>query len=134
MKRAKLSPTLLMALTVLIDFTGFVIIIPLLPFWAEHLGANPLQVGLIMAVYSAAQFVFLPVLGRLSDRWGRRPIILWSLVVEAISLALTALAGSFTLLLIARFIGGLGAANLGSAQAVVSDTTSPAERAKGMGM
>lgn len=134
MKRTRLSPVLLMALTVLIDFTGFGIIIPLLPFWAEHLGANPFQVGLILAVYSAAQFIFLPVLGRLSDRYGRRPIILWSLVVEAISLALTALAGSFTLLLVARFIGGLGAANLGSAQAVVSDTTSPAERAKGMGM
>ncbi|HEX8730444.1 MAG TPA: MFS transporter, partial [Ktedonobacterales bacterium] len=134
MKRAQLSPTLLMALTVLIDFTGFGIIIPLLPFWAEHLGANPLQVGLIMTVYSAAQFVFLPVLGRLSDRWGRRPIILWSLLVEAFSLALTALAGSLTLLLIARFIGGLGAANLGSAQAVVSDSTTPADRAKGMGM
>lgn len=134
MKRTKLSPVLLMALTVLIDFTGFGIIIPLLPFWAQHLGANPVQVGLILTAYSLAQFLFLPVLGRLSDRFGRRPIILYSLLVEALSSALTALVGSFALLLVVRFIGGLGAANIGSAQAVVSDTTTPAERTKGMGM
>lgn len=123
-----------MALTVLIDFTGFGIIIPLLPFWAEHLGANAVQVGLILTVYSLAQFIFLPVLGRFSDRFGRRSIILWSLVIEAISLALTAVSGSLVMLLVARFIGGMGAANLGTAQAVVSDTTTPAERAKGMGI
>lgn len=134
MKRKSPSPVLLMALTVLIDFTGFGIIIPLLPFWAEHLGASPLQVGLILTAYSLAQFIFLPVLGRLSDRYGRRPVILWSLVIEAVSLAFTALAGTFLLLLLARFIGGMGSANLGSAQAVVSDTTPPEERAKGMGM
>ena len=133
MKRTSGSPLLLMALTVLIDFTGFGIIIPLLPFWAQHLGANPLQVGLILTVYSLAQFIFLPVLGRLSDRFGRRPIILWSLLIEVVSLALTALSGSFLLLLLTRFIGGMGAANIGAAQAVVSDTTPPAERAKGMG-
>jgi multidrug resistance protein len=123
-----------MALTVLIDFTGFGIIIPLLPFWAEHLGANAVEVGLIITVYSLAQFIFLPVLGRFSDRIGRRSIILWSLVIEVISLALTALSGSLVMLLAARFIGGMGAANLGTAQAVVSDTTTPAERAKGMGV
>lgn len=134
MRRTKLSPALLMALTVLIDFTGFGIIIPLLPFWAQHLGANAVQVGLIMTAYSLAQFLFLPVLGRLSDRFGRRPIILYSLLIEALSSALSALVGSFALLLVVRFIGGLGAANIGSAQAVISDTTTPAERAKGMGM
>jgi multidrug resistance protein len=134
MKRTKLSPVMLMSLTVLIDFTGFGIIIPLLPFWAKHLGANAVQVGLILTAYSLAQFIFLPVPGRLSDRYGRRPIILWSLVIEAISFAFSALAGTFFLLLVARFIGGLGGANLGTAQAVVSDTTTPADRAKGMGM
>lgn len=133
MKRAKRSPLLLMALTVLIDFTGFGVIIPLLPFWAEHLGANPVQIGLILTAYSLAQFLFLPMLGRLSDRYGRRPVILWSLLIEAGSLALTALSGTFLILLVARFVGGMGAANLGTAQAVVSDTTTPAERAKGMG-
>lgn len=134
MQRKRPSPVMLMALTVLIDFTGFGIIIPLLPFWAQRLGASAVQVGLILTAYSLAQFIFLPVLGRLSDRYGRRPVILWSLVIEAVSLALSALAGTFALLLFARFIGGLGSANLGSAQAVVSDTTAPADRAKGMGM
>jgi MFS transporter, DHA1 family, tetracycline resistance protein len=123
-----------MALVVFVDFTGFGIIIPLLPFWAQHLGANPFQVGLILTMYSLAQFVFLPILGHLSDRYGRRPIIFWSLIVEAASFALTALAGSLPILLLARFIGGLGAANLGSAQAVVADTTTPQDRAKGMGV
>jgi MFS transporter, DHA1 family, tetracycline resistance protein len=128
------SPLLLMALVVFIDFTGFGIIIPLLPFWAQHLGANPFQVGLILTMYSLAQFLFLPVLGHLSDRYGRRPIILCSLLIEAASFVLTALAGSLPILLLARFIGGLGAANLGSAQAVVSDTTTPEDRVKGMGV
>jgi multidrug resistance protein len=85
-------------------------------------------------MYSLAQFLFLPVLGHLSDRYGRRPVILWSLIIEAASFVLTALAGSLPILLLARFIGGLGAANLGSAQAVVSDTTTPQDRAKGMGI
>lgn len=134
MKRAQRSPVLLMALTVLIDFTGFGIIIPLLPFWAQHLGANPVQIGLIITAYSLAQFVFLPILGRLSDRYGRRPVILWSLLIETVSFIFSALSGTFLLLLVARFIGGMGAANLGSAQAVVSDSTTPADRAKGMGM
>jgi multidrug resistance protein len=134
MRDTKRSPILLMALTVLIDFTGFGIIIPLLPFWAQRLGANPVQIGLLFTAYSLAQFLFLPVLGNLSDRFGRRPVILWSLVIEAISTALTAMVGSFALLLVVRFLGGLGAANIGSAQAVISDTTTPAERAKGMGM
>jgi multidrug resistance protein len=122
-----------MALVVFVDFTGFGIIIPLLPFWAQHFGANPFLVGLILTMYSLAQFLFLPVLGHLSDRYGRRSVILWSLLVEAASLVLTAVAGSLPLLLVARFIGGLGAANLGSAQAVISDTTTPQDRAKGMG-
>ncbi len=131
MRKQQIVP--LMALTVLIDFTGFGIIIPLLPFWAQHVGANPVQIGLIITVYSLAQFLFLPVLGRLSDRFGRRPIILASLGIEALSFALTGLAGSLLFLLFARFIGGMGSANFGSAQAVVADTTEPGERARGMG-
>jgi multidrug resistance protein len=123
-----------MALTIFIDFTGFGIIIPLLPFWARHLGANAFGVGLVLTAYALAQFLFTPVLGSLSDRYGRRPIILISLGVEASGFALTALAGSLPALLAARFIAGLGASNLGSAQAVVADVTPPDGRARGMGM
>jgi len=128
------SPLFLMALTIFIDFAGFGLIIPLLPFWAEHLGANPVGVGLILTVYALAQLIFTPVLGSLSDRYGRRPVIIASLLIEAIAFALTALSGSLLMLLIARFIGGVGASNIGSAQAVVSDTTTPEKRARGMGM
>jgi multidrug resistance protein len=130
----KQRPLWLMALTILIDFTGFGLIIPLLPFWAERLGANAVGVGLILTVYALAQFIFTPILGGISDRYGRKPIILFSLLIEVIAFALTALAGSLPFLLVARFIGGLGASNIGSAQAVVSDITTAEDRAKGMGL
>ena len=128
------SPLFLMALTIFIDFAGFGLILPLLPFWAEHLGANPTEIGLILTIYALAQFIFTPILGSLSDRFGRKPIIIGSLLIEAFSLALTGFAGSLVVLLIARFIGGIGASNIGSAQAVVSDVTPPEGRARGMGM
>lgn len=128
------SPLFLMALTICIDFTGFGLVIPLLPFWAEHLGANSLSVGLLLTVYALAQFVCTPVLGSLSDRYGRRTIILLSLGIEVVSFAFTALANSLPLLLLARLIGGIGASNIGSAQAVVSDVTPPEKRAAGMGV
>ncbi len=134
MNRTRRSPVYLMALTIFIDFAGFGIVLPLLPFWAERLGAGAVGVGLILTIYALAQFFFTPVLGTLSDRYGRRPVILASLLIEALSLALSALAGSLAILLIARFIGGLGASNIGSAQAVVADVTPVERRARGMGL
>jgi DHA1 family tetracycline resistance protein-like MFS transporter len=128
------SPVYLMALTICIDFVGFGLILPLLPFWSEHLGAGPVGVGLVLTMYALAQFLFTPLLGTLSDRFGRRPVIFASLLIEAFSLALCALAGSLPLLLVARFIGGLGASNIGSAQAVVADVTPIEGRARGMGL
>ena len=132
-KRSR-NAILMVALVVLVDITGFGLILPLLPFWAERLGANPFEVGMILSVYALAQFLFTPVLGALSDRFGRRPVILISLLIEAIGFALTALVGTLPLLLAARFVGGLGASNIGSAQAVVADVTAPKDRARGMGM
>ena len=123
-----------MALTIFIDFTGFGLVIPLLPFWAERLGAGPVGVGLILTVYALAQFLCTPILGALSDRYGRRRVILISLCIEVISFALTGLASSLPTLLLARVIGGIGASNIGSAQAVVSDVTPPEKRAAGMGV
>lgn len=133
-QRSTRSPLILMALTIFLDFAGFGLIIPLLPFWAKGLGATSFEVGLLIAVYALAQFLFTPLLGRLSDEHGRRPVILASLGIECLGYVLAALAGSFPLLLLARFIGGLGASNLGSAQAVVADVTPPDRRAKGMGL
>ena len=77
-----------MALTIFIDFASFGIILPLLPFWAQRFGAGPVGVGLVLTSYALAQFLFTPVLGTLSDRYGRRPIILAALLIEALSLAL----------------------------------------------
>ncbi|GCE14003.1 MFS transporter [Tengunoibacter tsumagoiensis] len=134
MQRKSRSPLLLMALTILIDFIGFGLIIPLLPFWAEHVGATPVGVGLILTVYAIAQFVCTPLLGSLSDRYGRKPVIVASLILETCSFVLTALAGNLPLLLCARFLGGIGASNIGSAQAVVADVTDAKNRASGMGM
>lgn len=134
MTRLFRSPLFLMALTIFIDIVGFGLILPQLPFWAERLGSGPVGVGLILTVYALAQFLFTPLLGSLSDRYGRRPVIIGSLLIEAFSFALSALSGSLPLLLIARFIGGIGASNMGSAQAVVADVTPVEERARGMGM
>src|SRR5437588_12194873 len=134
MNRTGRSPVYFMALTIFIDFAGFGIVLPLLPFWAERLGTGPVGVGLVLTIYALAQFIFTPVLGALSDRFGRRPIILASLLIEALSLALSALASSLPLFFIARFIGGLGASNIGSAQAVVADVTPVEGRARGMGL
>lgn len=127
------SPLFLMALVIFIDFTGFGLVIPLLPFWAEHLGAGPLQIGLLLTIYALAQLIFTPMLGAVSDRAGRKPVVLISLLIEAGSFALTALAGSLPVLFAARAIGGLGASNVGSAQAVVTDVTPAASRAQAMG-
>src|SRR5689334_21867914 len=134
MGKLERSPLFLMALTIFIDFTGFGVVIPLLPVWAEHLGANGLGVGLILTTYALAQFLFTPFLGSLSDRYGRKRIIFFSLCIEALAFALTALANSLPMLLVARVISGIGASNIGSAQAVVSDVTPPEKRAAGMGI
>src|SRR5579883_1873267 len=134
MRNHRRSPLLLMALTVFIDFTAFGLIIPLLPFWAEHLGASPFAVGLLLTSYALAQFLFTPLLGSLSDRYGRKPIIVFSLCIETASLIASALANALPILLLARFIGGIGASNTGSAQAVVSDVTPVQTRARGMGL
>lgn len=133
-KKRSRNAMMMVALVVLVDITGFGLILPLLPFWAERFGATPFEVGLILTIYALAQFLFTPVLGTLSDRFGRRPIIIVSLLIEAFGFALTAVAGTLPLLLAARFIGGLGASNIGSAQAVIADVTSPRDRARGMGM
>ena len=128
------SPAALMVLTVFLDFVGLTIVIPLLPFWAERVGAGPQEIGLLATAYALTQLAFTPVLGWLSDRIGRKPVIMTSLAVEAASFALTAWAGTLPVLLAARLIGGLGASNVGSAQAVVADVTPAADRTRAMGL
>lgn len=128
------SPLAVVYLTVFIDLLGFSIILPLLPFYAEHYGATGVWVGALLSAYSAVQFVSAPVLGRISDRVGRRPVLLASLAGSAASLALTGVANSLWLLLAGRALAGLFGGSISTGQAYVADMTRPADRAKYMGM
>lgn len=131
----KKTPLTIIFLIVFIDLLGFGIVIPILPSYAEHgFGATDFTVGLLVASFSAAQFLFTPIWGRLSDRFGRRPILLIGLFMTAVSYVLFGLATSLTLLFISRLLGGIGGANISAAQAYIADVTKPEERARGMGM
>lgn len=129
-----LPPLVIIFLTVFIDLLGFGIIIPLLPFYAEHFGATAFMVGLLATSFSLMQFLFAPFWGRLSDRIGRRPVILIGLLGSAFSYALFALATSLPLLFVARSLAGIAGANIATAQAFIADTTTPENRARGMGL
>ncbi len=127
-------PKLILFLTVFLDLAGFGMILPLLPFYAEEYGAGPFQVGVLFAAYSLAQAVGAPLLGRLSDYRGRRPVLLGALLVNVAALLLFAVARDFTTLLLARCLSGLAAANFAIAQAYVADVTPPEKRAAGLGL
>ncbi len=120
--------------TILIDFIGFSVLIPVLPLYAERIGAAPHQVGLILTVYALAQLLFLPAWGWVSDRVGRRPVILASLLGTVVSFIVLAYADSIGMIYLARILSGFFAASIGTAQAVVTDVTPPEERARGMGV
>jgi MFS transporter, DHA1 family, tetracycline resistance protein len=129
-----LSPLGIVFTTVVIDLVGFGIVLPILPLWAETFGASPVQIGLITASYAVMQLLFAPVWGRLSDRYGRRPIILVSLAGSAASALMIGLAGTLVVLFVARVLQGIAGASYAAAQAYVADVTSKEERARGMGM
>jgi multidrug resistance protein len=120
--------------TILLDFIGFSVLIPVLPIYATRLGATSFEVGLILSLYAAAQLVFLPVWGWLSDRVGRRPVILISLLGTVASFLLLASGDSLATIYVARILAGFFAASIGTAQAVVTDVTPDSKRAQGMGM
>jgi len=121
-------------LTVFLDLVGFGIVLPLLPFYATDMGATPLIVGLIISSYSAMQFVFSPVWGALSDRLGRRPLLILGLFGSAISYIVFGLADTVIVLLLSRVIAGIMGANIPVAQAYIADTTTVEQRARGMGL
>jgi MFS family permease len=132
---------LVIFLTVFIDLIGFGIILPLIPSYGEHFGARGITIGLIFASFSAMQFIFSPIWGRLSDRHGRRPILLISTAGAAASYALFACStglenhtAALWLMVVSRMFAGICGGNITVAQAYIADITPPAERSKKMGL
>ncbi|HKE90333.1 MAG TPA: MFS transporter [Gemmatimonadales bacterium] len=121
-------------LTIFIDLVGFGIVIPILPFYSAHFGAHGIGYGALIGAFSLMQFFSTALLGRLSDRIGRRPILLGTMVLNAAGYLLFAFAPSFLVLLIARLIAGFAGGNISAAQAYVADITVAEERSKGMGL
>jgi len=120
--------------TVALDLVGFGIVVPILGRYAERFGANGFQVGLLFASFSLAQMVFAPVLGRVSDRVGRKPVIVFSLVGTAIGCFVTGAAGALWVLFLGRIIDGASGASIAVAQGAVADIAPPERRAQLLGM
>jgi MFS family permease len=119
-------------LTVFLDLLGFGLVIPFLPGMARRLGAGDFVATLPGTVYSIMQFIFIPIWGRLSDKIGRRPVLLWSIAASALGMALLGAAPTLPLLLLARVFSGIATANIAVAQAYIADITPPEGRARGM--
>src|SRR5882757_9930655 len=134
MLRLVTRPLLIIFLTIFVNLVGFGIIIPLLPFYAETFGASPVLIGLLFAVFSLCQLVAAPALGDLSDRYGRRPILMFSLLGTVLSFAMLALAHSIVMLFLARIVDGLSGGNISTARAYVADITEPKDRARAYGL
>jgi DHA1 family tetracycline resistance protein-like MFS transporter len=128
------SPLLAIFLIVAVDVLGLTIMIPLLPFYAEKLGASPQEVGWLIGIYAACQLFSGPLLGRLSDHTGRKPLLLVSQAGTFVGFLITAFAPSLWILFVARAIDGCTAGNLSLAQAYISDVTEPKDRAKSFGI
>lgn len=128
------KPLVVIFLTVFVDLIGFGIIIPLNTFLARKLGGDEFQIGLLMSIYSLMQFAFAPFWGRLSDRFGRRPIILISLLGASLAHLAFAFGETYTALLLARCFAGIFGANISAAMAFIADVTEEKDRSKGMGL
>ena len=127
-------PLLVIFLTIFVNLVGFGIIIPLLPFYATTFGASPLTIGLLFASFSISQLVSAPILGDLSDRWGRRPVLILSLLGTAVSFAMLAVAEGLVMLFAARIVDGLSGGNITTARAYIADITPEAERPRAFGL
>ncbi|PDW02118.1 MFS transporter [Candidatus Viridilinea mediisalina] len=128
------SPLLVIFLVVFVDLLGFGIILPLLPFYAEDMGASEVQVGLLMMIYSAAQMVAAPIMGNLSDRFGRRRLLIVSQIGTVAGFLILGLATTLPMLFVGRFVGGIMAGSITVAQAYISDVTDEQNRARGLAL
>ena len=128
------SPLVVIFTTVFLDLIGFGIIIPLVGIYGRHYGATTFELAILGSIYSLMQFFFSPIWGRMSDKVGRRPILLMSLCGSTLSYFLFAFAHSLYFLIFSRALAGIFAANISTAQAYIADVTKPEDRAKGMGL
>ncbi|MEM0951516.1 MAG: MFS transporter [Cyanobacteria bacterium P01_H01_bin.74] len=125
---------LIIFLTVFVDMIGFGIVIPVLPLYAQHFNAEFWQIGLLFGSFSLMQLIFAPVLGQWSDRFGRRPVLFFSILGTALSFTLMGLAKTLWVLFLARMLDGLTGANVTAAQAYIADVTPPEKRSASMGL
>ncbi len=132
----KRSPLIVIFTTVFIDLVGFGIVIPVLPFYAEGtiFNATPRTVGLLFASYSIMQLIFSPILGSLSDKYGRRPVLLLSIIGTGIGFLVLGFADTLWMLFVGRILDGITGGNISTAQAYIADITTKENRAKGMGL
>lgn len=132
----KRSPLIIIFTTVFIDLVGFGIVIPVLPFYAEGtiFNATPRTVGVLFASYSVMQLIFSPILGRMSDKYGRRPILFLSIIGTGLGFLLLGFATTLWMLFAGRILDGITGGNISTAQAYIADITTTENRAKGMGM
>src|SRR5687767_3618719 len=132
----KRSPLVVIFTTVFIDLVGFGIVIPVLPFYAEGtaFNATPRTVGLLFASYSIMQLIFSPVLGGLSDKYGRRPVLLISIIGTGVGFLILGFARTLWMLFVGRILDGISGGNISTAQAYIADITTKEDRAKGMGL
>ncbi len=130
------TPLILIFVIVFIDLVGFGMVIPILPIYAQTAPffANPFEIGLVVSIYSWMQFVFSPILGRLSDRYGRRPVLFVSLLGSAVGYVVLGLANTLFLVFVGRIISGITGGNISAAQAYIADVTTKENRAKGMAL
>jgi len=130
------SPLIVILTTVFIDLVGFGIVIPVLPFYAEGttFNATPRTVGLLFASYSIMQLIFSPILGSLSDKYGRRPVLLISIIGTGIGFLVLGFAKTLAMLFVGRILDGITGGNISTAQAYIADVTTKENRASGMGL
>ena len=127
-------PLLVIFLTIFVNLIGFGIIIPLLPFYAETFGASPLAIGMLFASFSLCQLIASPLLGHWSDLWGRRPVLIFSLIGTVVSFVMLALAHSLAMLFAARIVDGLSGGNISTARAYIGDISTDENRARSFGL
>src|ERR1700752_156197 len=127
-------PLLIVFLTIFVNLVGFGITIPLLPFYAQTFGPSAFPVGLLFPTFTLAQLIGSPALGDLSDRYGRRPVLIFSLAGTVVSFVMLALAHTMVMLFVARIVDGLSGGNISTARAYVADITEPKDRARAYGL